>query len=248
MTKSILTILLISTLLIFSVALNYVFYHKAFLPSHKIRLDPLELKHYASRANLNVEKATKPIVLFYGDSRSLSWPFINNDKYFFLNRSIGNQTSTQVNGRFKNDVASNNPDVIVVQVCVNDLKMIPLFPNEEQEIIKNCLSNIEEIINKSKSINSKLVLTTVFPLGDVSFSRKLLGIKEKPIIQAIDIVNSHIKTLASKDTLVFDSYGFLVGSDKKIEPSYSKDWLHLNEIGYQHLNKHFEKFINQELQ
>ncbi|RVU86586.1 SGNH/GDSL hydrolase family protein [Leucothrix sargassi] len=247
MTKKNVIIALLGFCLIGSLALNYVFYKKGFVPLHKLRLDPLELSYYASSTKAETNKATKPVILYYGDSRALSWPFIDNENYAFVNRAIGNQTSTQVMGRFNDDVVTSSPNVIVAQMCVNDLKMIPLFPSEKDKIIEKCLSNIEALIEEAKEIDARLVLTTVFPLGDVSVARKLLGTKEAPIIEAIDIVNSHIKKYENSDALVFDSYRLLVGENKKIDPRYSKDWLHLNAAGYQHLNEHLKQFIEAQI-
>ena len=79
-------------------------------------------------------------------------------------------------------------------------------------------------------------MTTIFPLGDVSLARQALGTKEQPIIQGIDEINQFIKTQQSDNTVIFDSYGLLVGENKKIDPKYSHDWLHLSSEGYQHLN------------
>jgi lysophospholipase L1-like esterase len=240
-------VLLITTFLTLSIALNYLFYKKAFIPLHALRLNPLELNYYSSLSS-NIESDNKKnTIMYYGDSRALSWPFIKNNKFNYINRSIGNQTSIQINDRFKNHVVSHKPQVILVQMCVNDLKMIPLFPEKKEQIIQGCISNIESILQKAHNINSKVILTTVFPLGDISLARKMLGIKEQPIIGAIDIINKHIKSLKAENTLVFDSFGFLVGNERKVDSRYSHDWLHINETGYQHLNQNLKKFVNKEL-
>ncbi|MEK0196152.1 hypothetical protein WME70_32745, partial [Microcoleus anatoxicus PTRS1] len=39
-------------------------------------------------------------------------------------------------------VASLKPKIIVIQVGVNDLKAIPLFPEQKEAIIRNCETNI----------------------------------------------------------------------------------------------------------
>jgi len=225
-------------------ALNYTFYKKAFIPLHALRLDPLELNNYPYLPNNIESKKKKNLFIYYGDSRALSWPFIENNHFTFINRSIGNQTSIQINDRFAKHVVSHKPKVILVQMCINDLKMIPLFPNKKQQIIQECIEHIENILQKAHAINSKVILTTIFPLGNVSFARKMLGIKEQPIIEAIDIINKHIKSLKFENTFVFDSFGLLVGKERKVDVRYSHDWLHINQAGYRHLNQNLEKFVN----
>ena len=241
--KTILSLLVIACLAI-SVALNYVFYKKAFIPLHALRLNPLALNYYPSTPRDSGIDQPKKTIMYYGDSRALSWPFTKNNQYKFINRAIGNQTSIQIISRFKHHVVPHTPDILLVQMCVNDLKMIPLFPEKTDQIIKDCTNNIDRLLQQAHSIGSKVILTTVFPLADISTDRKLLGTREQPIIEAIDVVNQHIKSLKSDNTLIFDSFSLLVDDDRKVDASYSHDWLHLNKAGYQHLNQHLEKFIN----
>ena len=226
-----------------SLALNYVFYKKAFIPLHELRLNPLELNVYPSQTEAKSTDHT-PTFMYYGDSRALSWPFVKDSRYEFMNRAIGNQTSVQINARFEQHVAPHKPQIILFQMCVNDLKMIPLFPEKRQEIIDNCLSNTQSMVQKSHDMGAKVVLSTVFPLADVSLDRQLLGIKEQPIIEAINQVNQRLKSLQSENTLIFDSYHLLVGDDGKVDASYSHDWLHLSPAGYKHLNQHLSTFIS----
>lgn len=234
------TILLL--LLFASLALNYIFYKRLFIPQHAGKLDPVGLSYYPKVAS-GKKKSNKPIVIFYGDSRGLSWPAPPVNHYQFLNRSIGNQTSIQVLERFNQHVAPHRPKVIIIQVCINDLKMIPLFPDKKEKIIADCKNNLQELLVQARTIKSKVILSTVFPLGKISLARKLLGMKEKPIMDAIDEVNVYIKSLASENTQILDSYGLLKGKGREIYEQYSHDWLHLNEKAYQHLNKPLVDFL-----
>ncbi|MCK5725254.1 MAG: SGNH/GDSL hydrolase family protein [Thiotrichaceae bacterium] len=233
-------IIILVILLSISMALNYIFYKKSFIPLHALRLDPMELEYYPS-TTVEVKENT---VVFYGDSRSLSWPFAENDQFHFINRSIGSQTSIQIVKRFITHVAPYKPSIILVQMCINDLKMIPLFPEQKARIITDCKNNIMTLLEQANDINAKVILTTVFPLADISLDRKALGMREQVIIEAIDEVNLFIKTLQAENRIIFDSYQLLVGKDRKIDSRYSHDWLHLNNLGYQHLNKHLEKLLS----
>jgi lysophospholipase L1-like esterase len=122
--------------------------------------------------------------------------------------------------------------------------MIPLFSEQKNDIIENCKKNLQKIIQQAHEINAKVILSTVFPLGELSIERKLLGMKELPIMDAIDEVNVFIKSLASEATLIFDAYALLKTADgRKIDERYSRDWLHLNERGYKVLNKEIVKLL-----
>ncbi|MEZ5537849.1 MAG: GDSL-type esterase/lipase family protein [Thiolinea sp.] len=223
-----------------SLALNYVLYQKAFLPFYAAKFDPLELNYYPEQAK---PARDKPVFLLYGDSRSLSWPDPALEQYQIINRGIGNQSSAQVAMRFEHHVKPLKPAVILLQVCVNDLKTIPLFPEQREQIISGCKNNILQMLSDAAAIEAKVVLSTVLPLGSISPERRLFGFREEPVITAIDEVNDFIHGLESANVQIFDSYELLKGEGGKINPDYSRDWLHLNERGYQRLNEQLVTII-----
>ena len=201
--------------------------------ANALRLDPLQLQVYAE-ATLPKPKQVKRVVLF-GDSRALSWPKPDILGYEFINRGIGNQTTAQISLRFKQHVAGLKPDIVLIQMGINDLKTIPLFPEQRQAIIKQCKTNIQAAVNASQALGSKVLLTTVFPTAETPLERRLTWSEDvKPAIQE---VNGFIKTLASKQVAIMDSYSLLKGDNDLIQPNYSRDFLHLNTQGYNELNK-----------
>ncbi len=234
-------IVLLLVLLATSVVFNYLLYKKAFLPLYTTKQDPLELRYYPEAAQSPTNG--KPVFLLYGDSRSLSWPAPDLDQYQVINRGIGNQSSTQAAMRFSHHAAPLKPDTILIQVCVNDLKTIPLFPKDRELIINDCKNNISRMVNEASVMETKVLLSTVFPLGDISLEHRLLGFDEPMIIAAIDEVNEYIMGLERQNVRIFDSYALLKGEGRKIKPDYSRDWLHLNEQGYQYLNQALKEFL-----
>ena len=222
--------------MLLSLVLNYFFYKRSFIPLYETRLDPKGLNYYPSISN-NQQDKTKPVVMFYGDSRALAWPNPELEEFTFINRGIGNQSSEQVVLRFQQHVANIKPDIIVIQVCINDLKVISLFPKRREIIVNNCKNNLKQLLKMSSDINAKVIMTTVFPLAKVSIAHNILGIKGAPIIEAVDKVNSFIGALSSSNIIVFDSYSLLKGKERRIKKEYSHDWLHLDTKGYEHLNK-----------
>jgi lysophospholipase L1-like esterase len=241
-------LLLASVLLSFSLTLNYLFYKKSFLPHYAATLDPIGLEKYPTITlpkKTDLQQDALPLkVMFYGDSRALSWPNPRIDSYLFFNRAIRGQTSIQVSTRFQTHVVPLAPDILIIQLCVNDLKLIPLFPEKKEDIIQHCKKNLHDIVQQAQHVKIKVILTTIFPLGDVSFPRKILGIREQPIIDAIDDVNRFIRSLADNQTVIFDTYALLKSSEtRKIYGNYSLDWLHLNKSGYKVLNRKLIKLV-----
>lgn len=239
--KLILLVLLL--LLIVSLGLNYYFYKKTVV-MFSSRLDPIGLNYYPDTFSVSQSDAkSKAKIMFYGDSRALSWATPKLDQYDVINRAIGGQTSIQIASRFQQHVVAHQPDIIILQLCVNDLKMVPLLPKQEKEIIDNCKNNLLQIIQQAHKIKAKVIVSTIFPLADISIIKKIFGFKEIPIMKAIDDVNVYIHTLASDNTVVFDAYGLLKGEGQKIDARYARDWLHLNVNGYEMLNKRLVRLL-----
>lgn len=94
---------------------------------NQVRLDPYGLKLPGFKDPPTAD-LTKPLVVFFGDSRAQQWPAPASNRFRFLNRGIGGQTTEQVRGRFDEHVKPLKPRVVIIEAGVNDLKAIALFP------------------------------------------------------------------------------------------------------------------------
>jgi len=237
--RSVLITGLLSALLLVSVVLNCYLFNRGrgyYLQLNETRLDPLGLSYYT--ADLEGQSPGGPnqaTVVFLGDSRAESWrsPF-GLDQFEFVNRGIGTQTSAQVVQRFDYHVEPLGPQIVVLQVGINDLKTLPIFPERKAEIIANCKANIREIVRRSNALGATVILTTVFPLGEVPIERRLFWSDD--VASAIDEVNAYIRSLEGEWVLIFDAYGVLADHTGGTRAEYSKDLLHINARGYEALN------------
>ncbi|MBI4929003.1 MAG: SGNH/GDSL hydrolase family protein, partial [Anaerolineae bacterium] len=175
------------------------------------------------------------LVVFFGDSRASNWSTPADKQYEFLNRGIGAQTTIQVLERFDAHVKPLMPKVIVIQVGINDLKTIPLFPEDRETIVINCERNIQRIVDKSLDLGATVILTTIFPIGDVPIERRPFWSNE--VEKSIDEVNTYIRSLAKDKVIILDAYSVLLGEKGRIQPEYSYDLLHLTDAGYLRLNE-----------
>jgi lysophospholipase L1-like esterase len=174
--------------------------------------------------------------VFFGDSRAASWPAPSGlDLFEFINRGIGAQTSAQVVLRFDEHVAPLQPQLIVVQVGINDLKTVPLFPESVSTIVENCKTNIGRIVTLSSDLGANVILTTIFPVGFVPFERRLLWSDDIPL--ALNEVNTYIRSLAREDVIILDTYSLLANSEGVMRSEFAIDTLHLNTAGYDVLNQ-----------
>lgn len=219
-----------------SIALNFMLYQQAkhyYLEVNQTRLDPLGLRNYPMNAKPGVTDVSR--VVFFGDSRAEAWTSPDLDRYEFVNRGISAQTSVQSIQRFSPHVSSLKPNVIVIQIGVNDLKTIALFPERTEEIVRNCQVNIQRIVAESKKLGAVVIITTIFPIGEVPLERRPFWSDE--IGTAVKEMNQYITTLADDRVFVLDTFSLLSDRQGQMLRQYSSDELHVNEAGYAVLNQ-----------
>ncbi|MFK5922637.1 MAG: GDSL-type esterase/lipase family protein [Verrucomicrobiota bacterium] len=151
-------------------AANYIVFQRAKLyysEANAVRLDPLGLRQ------LEVTSSPENLALvFYGDSRAAQWPEPTWLEGRTLNLGIGAQTTEQILGRFGYHLAPLSPRIVVLQAGINDLKTIPLFPDAEAQIIERCKENIGHIVSRSRDHGAHVIVTTIFPVGELPFERR----------------------------------------------------------------------------
>ncbi len=241
-------------LLFISLFCNIALYNKlkrTYLELYKVSLNPLGIDRYSSQ---NLASAEKTKVVFYGDSRAYQWKSPKIEEFKFINRGINGQTSAQVLGRFNAHIAQLKPQVIVLQVGINDLRMLPRPPQTRKDIVQNCKNNVAEIVELSSNIGANIIVTTMFPLSNDEIPLKLRpffpSIHEME--QSINEINQYIRTLGDRNSLssqehpiiVFDAYSLLNQKDKD-KLKYYKDLLHINHKGYELLNQELQSILNE---
>lgn len=237
--------LLLVTLLTGSVMLNFSLFNYSrlyYFQLNDLRLDPLNLEFFPmdepQTETLNSETTH---VVFFGDSRAANWPSPSLDGFKFTNRGIGSQTSVQVLQRYSAHVQPLYPDILVIQVCINDLKTIPLFPEKKSDIIMDCKNNIQQIIGLAREQGAMVIITTVFPVGEYPIQRRIFWSEDIPL--AIKDVNIFIKSLADDKVVVFDTFAILADENGRLRDMYQIDELHLNSAGYDAINQEFVSLL-----
>ncbi|MEB3283179.1 MAG: GDSL-type esterase/lipase family protein [Lyngbya sp.] len=242
---SILFAIFILLLLGSSITLNFLLFNRGkqyYLELNQTRLDPLGWNTYPLDSNPPPKTNSRVRFVFFGDSRAASWPSPDVQGYEFINRGIGSQTSIQTIQRFEQHIKPLQPDVIVIQVGVNDLKTIPLFPKRKELTIADCKTNIQNIVENAKALGAVVILTPIFPVGDIPLERQPFWSDDVGL--AIKDVNTYINSLSGENVILFDAFSVLFDEKGVVKRQYQKDELHLNSEGYKVLNQEFVQFIN----
>ena len=180
------------------------------------------------------------MAVFFGDSRARFWPDPHVDGLRFKNRGISGETTVQIVGRFEAHITRLAPRIVILQAGVNDLKEIPLFPHRRNEIVGDCKANLRHIIARSRELGATVIVTTIFPPGEVPLERR--PVWSPDIEKAVEEVNADLRSLASDRIILLDSWKLL--EDKgRLHNGYGLDTLHLTSAGYGVLEKELEKVL-----
>jgi lysophospholipase L1-like esterase len=180
--------------------------------------DPNDLHRYAEDNTKLPPLGTLARIVFLGDSITDGWRL--ND-YFrgheFLNRGISGQTSTQMLGRFLQDVISIHPKVVVVLAGTNDIAH-GIGP-------KGIEDNLTMMGDLAKSHGIKLVFGSILPVSeDVAKTRPPAEIRQ---------IDSWLQDYCNREGFIYlDYFKALADGQGHMPPDLSDDGLHPNARGY----------------
>lgn len=232
LSASVLVASLLANAALFRASLKY---YKLF---NRTSLDPLGLSAHPQGLP---PRAAKPRVVIVGDSRAGGLRPLDLPSVQVINRAVSGQTTAQVLGRFQQHVANLEPDVVVIQVGINDLKAIPLFPAREREIVANCKDNLKQLVSRSRAADAHVIITTIIPAGDVPLIR--MPFWPPAVDQAVQDCNAALTHLTSQNVALLDTAAIVSGPDGRVQRTYQRNFLHLNHAGNQAVNRELTRLI-----
>lgn len=230
-------LIILSILLILALIAVYQFYRNWRMYeriTNELRLDPLQLRAYPREGATSQPEVLR--VVFFGDSRAASWPAPEGLNGFeFINRGIPAETSLQAAGRFQAHVSPLQPQIVVIQVGVNDLFRISYLPERYDEVVARCLLSINRIVEQSQALGAHVILTTIFPTSQADALRTL-NRDAAELRDVIRVVNAELLRLEGEQLTILDSAPLLSNEVGVVHSEFAEDELHLNVDGYAVLN------------
>jgi lysophospholipase L1-like esterase len=206
----------------------------------EVRLDPLGL---GASAEAQPAPGTKPVFVLFGDSRVAMWEAPGGlDGYAIRNLGIGRQTTAQALLRLKHEVPPLHPRVVLLEIGVNDLRTLPMFPERRAAIVEGCKLNLARMVREVRDMGATVVLTTIFSLGDVPIWRRV-DWTPGPVADAIVEVNAFLRTLAGDGVVVFESGAVLDDPPGKVREAFQFDYLHENAAAYAAMNARLASLV-----
>ena len=173
------------------------------------------------------------IVALFGDSRISDWPNISNrDGLRFENLGLKDRTTAELLHWLNLAQWDTPPEIMVLQAGINDLKYIGVLPDQREKIVTDCKRNIQSMADWAEARNITCVVLTIIPTSKPSLKRSMVWSSD--VDEAIREVNKFIRDMANSQVHVFDCDELFL-KDQYIDSQYSRDMLHLNDLGYDKL-------------
>ncbi|HEX2779394.1 MAG TPA: SGNH/GDSL hydrolase family protein [Gemmatimonadaceae bacterium] len=182
-------------------------------------------RYRQANAELGPPKPGEQRVVFMGNSITEGWA-----KYFpvmfpgkpYVGRGISGQTTPQMLVRFRQDVVSLQPKVVVILAGINDIA--GNTGPSTLEMIEDNLASMTEI---ARANGIRVVLSSVLPAYDFPWRP---GLEPAPKVRAL---NEWIRRYAAQhDAVYLDYYSAMADARGGLPDSLSTDGVHPTERGY----------------
>lgn len=205
--------------------------------------DWANLKRYAkdNQTVLQLPKEKRHVV-FMGNSITQHWVEFHPDFFSsngYIGRGISGQTSYQFLVRFRQDVISLQPQLVVINAGTNDVAENTGPYNEDYT-----MGNIISMVELAQANGIKVILTSVLPAAGFGWNKSITDAPAK-----IKSLNKRIARYARKHDIAYvDYFKEMVADDKEaLAPAYTKDGVHPTPEGYLVMEKIIKKAIEKVL-
>lgn len=191
---------------------------------HKLLILPILLTLLQAEPDTGQTTVSNPRIVMMGDSITQAWPM--NDPEFFsgkpwINKGIGGQTTAQMLQRFRTDVITLKPQIVIIMGGTNDIA-----GNSGPITLQMTMDNIAAMAKLAKTNKIKPVLCSVLP-ADVIPWKKSANPADKIIT-----LNQMIKAYANKHKIPYIDYYPVMAEGKALKKEYTGDGVHPNKKGY----------------
>ena len=164
-------------------------------------------------------------VVFLGDQITEFWgrgkaPFFPGKPYY--NRGIAGQTTPQMLVRFRQDVISLKPKVVVIHAGANDIAAL-MGPSTQGMMIENFMSMVE----LAKVNGIAVVLASILPVCDCTVNQTA----RRPVGKIIGM-NGWLKDYAAESGSVYLDYYAALVQGRAFKKDLTVDGLLPNDAGY----------------
>lgn len=192
----------------------------------RLRKDWANLARFReNNASIGLPESGVTRVVFMGNSITEGWSHASPGFFTgkpYVNRGISGQTTPQMLIRFRPDVISLKPSVVVILAGINDIA-----GNTGPSTLEMIADNLASMVELAKANGIKVVLSSVLPAYDFPW-RPGLHPAEKVVS-----LNAWIKDYAAANGCVYVDYFTPMADERNgLKAEYTYDGVHPNAAGY----------------
>lgn len=195
---------------------------------------PELMRYRDADAKLAAPAPDEQRVVFLGDSITDLWSYPQSGGFFpgkpYVNRGIGGQTTPQMLVRFRPDVITLQPKVVVILAGTNDIAgntgPMPLSAIED---------NFATMVELARAHKIRVVLSSILPVSDYGHTREgapLVQTERRPPREILELNEWLKKYAAENDCVYLDYFSHVVDEHGMLKRELSDDGLHPNAQGY----------------
>lgn len=183
-------------------------------------------------------------VLLLGDSRIADWGLPPIGRGRVINAGRRGCTTAQLALSCPSLLDETRPQIGVIQIGINDLRLLGVRPDLRQTVVSGALSNIAQILQECRQRQVRVLLMPIWPANKVAGLRRLVW--DDAVDEACAELSQKLGGLGATDgnLRVIDLFADLV---REISPdarkSLYRDTLHFRTETYQRLTPLLEKSL-----
>ena len=223
--------------------LAYFLLRESYLQKNLIKTDPLNLNGL-DFSKINNEHDVINVWMI-GDSRISRWDktFLESPGFDFKNLGVEGFTSSQTLNRLKILINHEIPQKMILEVGINDLKIIGLNKNLSSGIYEQCYQNITSIIDLCLKNDIGITLLSIIPTGKIEFLRRFIWNNE--VDSTIALLNNKLGHYCDQKNVSYCNTALLLCDQNNIiKEIYQDGFLHINDSAYKVLSAELTEIID----
>ena len=228
---------LISILLCISLIINFFLFF-TLIKKIDIYEDKIKKITMESKSKENVKKDYKEEnIVFLGDSITEWYPLgeLYENNIPIVNSGKAGYRTFELLPELKELVYQYNPTKVFILIGTNDINT--------HSGKKKLVNNVEKMIKRIKihRAQCKIYIQSIYPVNKED-NQKENEIENKEIKE----VNQKIKKICKKHNVTYiDVYKYLINEEGYLDLQYTKDGLHLNDLGYLKVTKVLTPYVEE---
>lgn len=193
--------------------------------------------YFEARNNWINKNGMKPELILFGDSitdgfNPSMYGLVNGS---ILNCGIGGERINTARSRIERDVISFNPTKVLFMLGINDLLHYEEpKPSEVKEKINVMFTEYCQIVNQMQSNQIEVICCSIIKLAEIPYDEnKHIFRNYMYLNEIISKLNRLIEAYAKKNNIKYIDYNSVLTNEyEQLNPTFSYDGVHLNELGY----------------